>query len=258
MRYLFESHDANTAGGAGFSFVMTSSVIVAGLVVLSVLLFSKRLDLAFTYRPVLPLLALGCFLIPLLETSSIVPYFFARTGYICFEILNWVMLSDTAYRWSISSNRVFGLGRAGVSGGILLGSFFGWILTNSSELPPYIAAGYSGALVLILIIASSFALTERDVARITKQRIPQNTPALSLEDKAGILAQQHELGERATQVLILLVKGRTGSRIEQELYISKGTVNYHLRTIYHKLGVHSRQELLDLVESVEPLDVEAN
>jgi DNA-binding CsgD family transcriptional regulator len=45
-----------------------------------------------------------------------------------------------------------------------------------------------------------------------------------------------------------MVKGRSLTRIQDELYMSKGTVNTHLHHIYRKLGIHTKQELLDLVE----------
>ena len=44
---------------------------------------------------------------------------------------------------------------------------------------------------------------------------------------------------------------RTGERIAAEFYISKSTVDTHLRRIYAKCGVHGRQELIDLGERTE-------
>ena len=35
------------------------------------------------------------------------------------------------------------------------------------------------------------------------------------------------------------------------LYIYKGTVDTHARHIYKKCGVHSREELIDLVDAAE-------
>lgn len=49
--------------------------------------------------------------------------------------------------------------------------------------------------------------------------------------------------------MVLFAKGRSKARIEQELYISQSTVSFHLRNIYQKLGVHSRQELMDFIEN---------
>ena len=46
----------------------------------------------------------------------------------------------------------------------------------------------------------------------------------------------------------LPLKGRTGERIAAEFFISKSTVDTHLRRIYVKTGTHGRQELIDLGE----------
>lgn len=49
--------------------------------------------------------------------------------------------------------------------------------------------------------------------------------------------------------MVLLAKGRTRARIQEELYLSSGTVATHARHIYQKVDVHSKQELLDVIES---------
>ena len=62
------------------------------------------------------------------------------------------------------------------------------------------------------------------------------------------IAQAAALSARETEVLSLALRGRTNERIAQELFIAKSTADTHLRRIYSKCGVHSRQELLDLAE----------
>jgi DNA-binding CsgD family transcriptional regulator len=49
--------------------------------------------------------------------------------------------------------------------------------------------------------------------------------------------------------MVLVAKGRTAQRIQEELGISAGTTNTHLNHVYRKLGVHDRQQMLDLLES---------
>ena len=46
----------------------------------------------------------------------------------------------------------------------------------------------------------------------------------------------------------MLARGRDVGFICAELYISRNTANAHRRAIYAKLGIHSQQELLDVVE----------
>lgn len=63
------------------------------------------------------------------------------------------------------------------------------------------------------------------------------------------VGNHYGLSEREIDVLALLARGYSSARIQAELYIAAGTVNYHTRNIYAKLGVHSKQEVIDLVTS---------
>ena len=69
----------------------------------------------------------------------------------------------------------------------------------------------------------------------------------TLEEKCDAVAEHHGLSKRERDVLRLLARGYSSARIQSELYIAPGTVNYHARNIYAKLGVHSKQSLIDLV-----------
>ena len=44
-----------------------------------------------------------------------------------------------------------------------------------------------------------------------------------------------------------IVRGKTVVRIAEELVISENTVRTHVRHIYQKLDIHTRQELFDLL-----------
>ena len=52
-------------------------------------------------------------------------------------------------------------------------------------------------------------------------------------------------------LLMLVAQGRNAKYIEQALSISLSTAQTHIRNIYRKTGVHSRQELLDLIEGTK-------
>ncbi len=65
------------------------------------------------------------------------------------------------------------------------------------------------------------------------------------------LAATHRLTPRETEVFALLAQGRSIPYIRDELIISRETAATHAKHIYAKLGVHSRQELIDLVQKQE-------
>lgn len=54
------------------------------------------------------------------------------------------------------------------------------------------------------------------------------------------------LTPREAEVFALLAQGRSIPYIRDELIISRETAATHAKHIYAKLGVHSRQELIDL------------
>lgn len=65
------------------------------------------------------------------------------------------------------------------------------------------------------------------------------------------VAENAALTPRETEVLCFMAKGRNAKYIASQLYISERTVKTHGYHIYQKLGIHSQQELIDLVEKTE-------
>ena len=49
----------------------------------------------------------------------------------------------------------------------------------------------------------------------------------------------------------LIVQGRSKAYIASLLYLSENTVRTHTKTLYAKLDVHSKQELIDLFQRYE-------
>lgn len=57
-----------------------------------------------------------------------------------------------------------------------------------------------------------------------------------------------DLSAREIEVAGLLLKGNTIAAISKKLYISENTTRGHMKRLYRKLNVHSRQELIDRFE----------
>lgn len=66
-------------------------------------------------------------------------------------------------------------------------------------------------------------------------------------DEIDALADRYGLTRREREVFHLLMEGRSVPFIQKKLYISEGTARTHVKHIYTKLDVHSKQELLDLL-----------
>ncbi|MCI8366193.1 MAG: LuxR family transcriptional regulator [Eggerthellaceae bacterium] len=67
--------------------------------------------------------------------------------------------------------------------------------------------------------------------------------------RCNAVADKYDLSPRERDVFDLLVRGRSIEYIAQSLTISFNTAKSHIRHIYVKTDVHSRQELLDLIDA---------
>ena len=66
-------------------------------------------------------------------------------------------------------------------------------------------------------------------------------------DRCDEIARTYKLSAREEEVLLLLAQRKTVGIIERELLIANGTAKAHVRHIYQKLDIHTRQELFDLL-----------
>lgn len=63
------------------------------------------------------------------------------------------------------------------------------------------------------------------------------------------VAQRYGLSQREAQVLERTYCGHSAKTIAGELLVSESTVKAHLSHVYRKMGIHSKQELIALVDS---------
>ena len=70
----------------------------------------------------------------------------------------------------------------------------------------------------------------------------------TMQHNAEEMGKQFLLSDREVEVLALYALGFTQKRVAEELYISQGTAHAHIKRIYAKTGLHSRQEILDYMK----------
>jgi DNA-binding CsgD family transcriptional regulator len=186
-----------------------------------------------------------------------------------FDLLVWCLLALVVYDKRISSTLVFGFGR----GVFLAGSALGWLLGTQVL---HALAGTNGEMAFYIVIAflillsTTLIFTEKDFDRLFTPpegkglRFEVLIPSGRGNSLAPPGARRHErpwlsacrsLGERARlssreqEILEMLALGRGNENIAQRLSISLNTVRTHTQNVYNKLDVHSRQELVTLVEA---------
>jgi DNA-binding CsgD family transcriptional regulator len=69
-----------------------------------------------------------------------------------------------------------------------------------------------------------------------------------LQQHCSILAAKYDLSSRELQVLTELARGKTIPTIADDLVVSENTIKAHTKSIYRKIGIHTREELIAIVE----------
>lgn len=185
--------------------------------------------------------------------------------------------------------RAFALGRVFGVAGLLIGTLLGLVGFSALSLDYFGSVATVSAVVglmFLVILSAAFVMTEnnyphrsrfKEVIRTTVDGEESSivmTPGMSihaagdlhakpsdddtdLQARAGlfqrkceIVADRFDLSERQGEVLFMLAKGRNADYINKKLVISSHTAKAHIYNIYQKTGVHSRQELMDIVEEV--------
>lgn len=99
-----------------------------------------------------------------------------------------------------------------------------------------------------------------DAAKLEKRDHARSSDAPNYQDrlsKQAVLVRQHyRLSARETEVMELIARGNTVARIAEQLVVSENTIRTHSKRIYAKLDIHKKQELVDLLETFNPKDLE--
>lgn len=72
---------------------------------------------------------------------------------------------------------------------------------------------------------------------------------LTFDEKASLLIDRAKLSKREAEVLRMFSLGRSAAFIAEATFVSTSTVRTHIKHIYTKCEVHSRQELITLIEN---------
>lgn len=112
-------------------------------------------------------------------------------------------------------------------------------------------------IALAFVLAAAFALeivaaSSDEAADDVRLRAAfSSAPAVERPDRIACLADRCGLTPREREVLVALARGRSARYIADTFVVSKETARTHIRHVYRKLEVHSREELLDLVEGCD-------
>lgn len=258
MRTLYIQMDIASAGGAAYALVqaLAGAAVVIGAILIALAMMSvKTLSMPrLCYGGITLFLMVGVLLgpAPLLWASltSIVPYAVNQAANSCFGLFMWIMTAVLCQRFSATRVRTFALIRAGWALGPLAGLLLGRFALLVGGLTPATVYACMLVAVLAVFVAMGAVFNER-VLMETMDILPLERRE-RFQDKCRLIIERYGLSEREGEIMIMFAKGRNLAYIQDELFISKSTVSTHRQHIYKKLGIHSQQELLDLVQAANP------
>ena len=228
------------------SFVLFGAFLVGSLSLLLSDGFGRGAALNKSYRLAIFLMVAGALIapIPQLAQSMMPGESIVLAGYLGLETVLVSLFLVMAKIMVVDAAHAFARGLLALFSGEIVGVFVanGLELNWGFDQVFYVIVALAGIIALLSYV---FLFTERDFDALS-QIVSVND---EFEETCSAMVERFKLSNREAEILPFAVRGRTGERIAQELVITKSTVDTHLRRIYAKCGVHSRQELIDLFES---------
>lgn len=181
--------------------------------------------------------------------------------------LLWFSCYDLARHTSLPAPIVLGLAWVAHIAPRETGRALIWVAEPRTEAAMAVAA------VIVLLLAASMAFLLSDKTPVARPLFAEllhpsdqvrtaqaafgsskkEPPALTdpLDAKLALLRERRFLTERECEVVRHLAQGRSKTAIGEKLFISENTVRTYVKNIYGKLDIHSKQQLLDLLDTMD-------
>ena len=239
-----------------------ASAAAIGCLLVPALFVRKPLNLGRLYSVALPLSAAGFLLLPLIwNAAGGIVNAFAQVGAMVAALILWCMMADGARRTRISPVLLFSPSLIVTNGASLAGTVVGF--ANASRIHQGDLALTTVALVSVylLLMAALVLFRNRGAAARTPgydyevvslgpeaaSAVPSASPEEALAVRCDEIAEDYGFTPREGDIFLLLAQGHTLPAISERLFVSENTVKSHAKRIYQKLAIHSRAELIDLV-----------
>lgn len=130
------------------------------------------------------------------------------------------------------------IGIFGIIAGVMLGNF----VTNVNTIEASVTVSVLSAAVMLFMLIFSPLLSDT----IYSDDWMKDSDCMEINNDSDSIFKKYEMTPREIEVCKLLLQGNTLRQISAMLAISYPTVNTYCTSIYRKLGINSRTELLIL------------
>lgn len=240
-------HSALIAAPASLAQFSTLGFCGAALLLMITALIALQDFNTLFYRVSFPMMALGFFFVWLGVGPSnglLVGGVVLDAGYCYQYLVSCCLCAYLARNFNQSPYWIVGISTACLLGGQLCGSIAA-MFVNSTPM--------SSSLCVFLLLSSSLYLTSDKNLKFGWGSFRPgeycNERRSATQNACELVASESGLSKRETEVMQLMAAGATRKEIAETLVLSEETVKSHASNLYQKLGIHSKKELANLVES---------
>ncbi len=163
--------------------------------------------------------------------------FISAFGFATFEIALWAKMAELAAGRPAFCRLLFAVARSALACTILLGIVLAPLVGGQG-------AELFTPICIVVFFVLYAASTSRSGGRTATPRRMACTSKDALSETPSALCEDYGLSPRESEVFLLFVKGHSAKYISDLLVVSPHTVKTHIKRIYEKVGVHSKDELI--------------
>lgn len=227
--------------------VVVGTILAAVLTVVTA--FILKLDAwQLTFQTALPLMAASYLMFPY-EIFWYVGPGVHMLGYQYFFITFWSLLGSRQLCRDVPAGRLVSLGLFMTEVGAALGLCL-WHMVCAGIDSSGLRLMSSVAALCIVLVAVCFERPRFGWGSVRPGVLAETVrgEARTLDEILERMCADYGLSPREKDVCALLCRGRNRQFVSNELGISLETAKTHVTNVYRKMGIHSQQELLDVLE----------
>ena len=227
-------------------------ILAAVIIVVS----KKQVSAEVIFRFALPAAMLGVIVIFCLGSQyANAGFSLFMSAYALMDIFLFLVLCNASRRTRCNPIKGICYGRLAESLSMPLGMFLGLVFLklNMAVDESTLALG-----IVFFLVVSIGAIGSQDASRIddptegdiAESGIPNVSGALEFAQKCRLAIERYGLSPREAEVMLLITRGRSVPYISDHLYMARSTTKAHITSIYRKMDVRDRQEMIDFIESI--------
>lgn len=230
---------------------------------LPALLVRHQPNLDSIYKLALPLVATGFLLLPIIWSGAGgIANACAQLGAGIAGTILWCMAADRVHATKIPAYLLLSSVMVGVNVAQLIGTLVGLVFSDSMGRGGLTITVIALAAVYLIAMMSMFLFKDRKLkgtdaatgVTAEQEQARRDREAQEFSLRCQAIARVHGLTQREQEILEQLAHGHTVKEIADAFCVSANTVKYHVKGVYQKLGVHSRDEVAEMVSGATGTD----